>query len=110
VLTITFQDRDIECNEGAILRDVLVDAGVSPHNGRADTINCRGNGTCGTCAVEITGEVSERTRREYARLSVPPHTPESDLRLACQTRVEGDVSVRKYPGFWGQHTDREPEE
>lgn len=107
--TVTFRGREIECESDAILRDVLLDAGVSPHNGRANTLNCGGHGTCGTCAVAVTGEVSERGRRENVRLSVPPHDPDAGLRLACQTRVQGDVTVQKYPGFWGQHTDQERE-
>lgn len=105
--TVTVGDRTIDCEEGAILRDVLQRAGESPHNGRATLLNCRGHGSCGTCAVEVAGAVSDPTRRERTRLSVPPHDPESGLRLACQVRVEGDVTVRKYPGFWGQHTERE---
>lgn len=109
--TVSFDGVDIECAEGAVLRDVLRAAGHTPHNGRAETLNCRGLGSCGTCAVGLTSvddgdpPVSEPTLRECARLSFPPHTPESGLRLACQTRVYGDVVVEKYPGFWGQHVD-----
>ncbi|MFQ3283933.1 2Fe-2S iron-sulfur cluster-binding protein [Natronomonas sp.] len=107
--TVTFRDREIECETGAILREVLLKADMSPHNGRATLLNCSGHGTCGTCAVEVTGDVNARGRRESVRLSVPPHDADSNLRLACQTRVHGDVAVNKYPGFWGQHTDRDPE-
>ncbi|MFT4892009.1 MAG: ferredoxin [Halobacteriales archaeon] len=107
--TVTFRGREIECDEGAVLRDVLLEAGVSPHNGRSDTFNCGGHATCGTCAVAVSGDVSEAGRRERVRLSAPPHDADAGLRLACQTRVEGDVRVQKYPGFWGQHTDRDPE-
>lgn len=110
--TVAFEGSRIECPEGAILRDVLLAAGVSPHNGRADVLNCRGHGSCGTCAVEIDAAdgndpaVSDPTRRERTRLSFPPHSPESldvGLRLACQTRVYGDLLVTKHGGFWGQH-------
>jgi ferredoxin len=106
---VTVRGRDIECVEGALLREVLRDADLSPHNGRADVLNCRGHGSCGTCAVAVDGAVSDPTRRERIRLSVPPHDADDGLRLACQTRVEGDVTVEKYPGFWGQHTDSDPE-
>lgn len=106
--TVTFRGREIECDEGAILRDVLLEAGVSPHNGRANTLNCGGHGTCGTCAVEVTGDVDDAGGRERFRLSAPPHDPDAGLRLACQTRVRGDLTVRKYPGFFGQRTDRDP--
>lgn len=103
--TVRFRGTEIDCEEGAILRDVLLDAGESPHNGRADLLNCRGHGSCGTCAVAVDGPVSEPTRRERARLDFPPHDSDSGLRLACQTRVEGDLSVEKFDGFWGQHTE-----
>jgi ferredoxin len=85
---------------------------MSPHNGSADTLNCRGHGTCGTCAVDIRADtedaetdppVSDVGAVERGRLSVPPHDPESGLRLACQTRVYGDIAVTKHPGFWGHH-------
>ncbi len=109
--TVTFRGTETDCAEGAILREVLLDAGVSPHNGMAGVLNCRGHGTCGTCAVEIrdpgTGErsdaVSDPESVEAARLSVPPHDPDAGLRLACQTRVYDDITVTKHPGFWGQH-------
>lgn len=108
--TVTFRGQEIECEADAVLRDVLLEAGTPPHNGQANVLNCGGHGSCGTCAVDITGDVSDRGRRETVRLSVPPHDSDGGLRLACQTRVQGDVTVQKYPGFWGQHTDQDPEQ
>jgi ferredoxin len=101
--TVQFEGTEVECEQGALLRDVLLDAGESPHNGGSALLNCHGFGTCGTCAVEVEGEVSEPTRREQRRIRFPPHTPESGLRLACQTRVQGDLTVTKHERFWGQH-------
>ena len=114
--TVTFRGTEIDCAEGALLREVLLDAGVSPHNGTAEALNCRGHGTCGTCAVEIQdtddaagadteSTVSAPASIERVRLSVPPHDPDTGLRLACQTRVYDDITVTKYSGFWGQHID-----
>jgi len=104
--TVTVDGQEIECETGAILRDVLREADLSPHNGRAETLNCRGHGSCGTCAVAVSGAASEPTRRETVRLSVPPHDPDDGLRLACQTRIQGDVTVEKHPGFWGHHAEQ----
>jgi ferredoxin len=111
--TVRFRGTEIECSEGAVLRDVLLDAGVSPHNGSADALNCRGHGTCGTCAVEVESDsearpsISDVGAVERGRLVVPPHDPGSGLRLACQTRVYGDIVVTKHPGFWGHRVDSE---
>lgn len=88
-----------------MLRDALKAAGETPHNGLSDTLNCRGMATCGTCAVAVDGDVSDPTPQEERRLSFPPHDADSGLRLACQTRVHGDVVVEKHDGFWGQHVD-----
>jgi len=102
--TVTFEGETIECDEGDILRDVLLDAELSPHNG-PKLVSCHGLGTCGTCAVEIDEEVAEPTARERARLNFPPHSPERGLRLSCQIEVTDNLEVRKYDGFWGQRTE-----
>lgn len=122
--TIRFRGREIDCEEGEILRDALLGAGESPHNGASRHLNCRGHATCGTCAVEIRGAgegesegseardptaggaVSEQTGAERRRLSMPPHDPDAGLRLACQTEAFDDVEVRKHGGFWGQNVER----
>ena len=119
--TITFRssagkpDISFSATDGEILRTACLRRGlVSPHNGNARLINCRGLGTCGTCAVEIEGstadvpppiEPAQRNNVENLRLQFPPHgsTDQSPkLRLACQVQVRGDVVVTKRAGFWGQ--------
>jgi len=100
------QGKTIDCQPGENLRRVLVSAGVDLYNGQSKLINCRGIGSCGTCAVAIEllddGAVSDVNWRDRARRSLPPHDPSRDLRLACQTQVLGDIRVTKYDGFWGQ--------
>ena len=116
--TITWQTQSgtvtFEAHDGELLRTACLKRGnvVSPHNGRANLINCRGLGTCGTCAVHILeGRVwpVERNSVETLRLSLPPHnnssSSSSSLRLACQVQVKGDLTVTKRTGFWGQNTD-----
>lgn len=107
---VQFEGETIGCEDGERLRDVLLRAGKTPHNGNARWVNCKGFATCGTCAVRIEGKVTEKTRREQWRLSFPPHDPSSGLRLACQARVKGDLTVTKYSGFWGQDTARPREQ
>jgi ferredoxin len=100
--TITAQGKTFDCVSGANLRQELLNHGVALYNGGATVINCRALGTCGTCAVKITGSASPMTWREQTRLSLPPHSGQLDRRLACQVKVLGDISVTKLDGFWGQ--------
>ncbi len=106
--TVEFEDAtgertSVECTAGTTLRDALLAADLSVHNGPRP-VSCHGYGSCGTCAVAVEGAVDPATPagRERVRLSVPPHDPDTGLRLACQVTVDGDLLVRKGGGFWGQ--------
>ncbi len=104
--TIKAQGQVFECAVGANLRQVLLQQGIALHNDRSQIINCRGLGTCGTCAVQIEGAVSPPNWRDQTRRSLPPHSLAQNRRLACQTQVLGDIEVTKFDGFWGQ-SDRQ---
>ena len=93
--------QQIECVENENLRHVLMSANAGLYNGVARQIHCRGLGTCGTCAIEVSGSVSEMTPVERWRLNFPPHKKTRPLRLACQCRVLGDLEIRKRTGLWG---------
>ena len=105
--TVRFAGRSVECPAGANLRVVLLRARLPLYTRVARAVHCRGNGTCGTCAVRIEGPVSKPTPVELRRLRLPPHHPEAGLRLACQCSVQGDLVVTKHAGLFGQVTDRE---
>ncbi|MDX2212639.1 MAG: 2Fe-2S iron-sulfur cluster-binding protein [Oculatellaceae cyanobacterium bins.114] len=98
---VAAQGKIIDCSNGANLRQVLLQNGIELHNGQSSWINCRGIGTCGTCAVQIEGTVSEPNWRDTTRRSMPPHSLMQNRRLACQTQVLGDVKITKFDGFWG---------
>lgn len=100
--TVTVLGQTIKCENGANLRQFLLKHDIPLYNGKAKIINCRGIGSCGTCAVAIEGKVSPPNWKDRGRRSLPPHSKERDLRLACQTKVLGDIKVTKYNGFWGQ--------
>lgn len=102
---IIFKGREIPCKKGDNLRQILQNEKISPHNGQTKWFNCKGMGTCGTCAVKIKGEVSEMTTMEKWRLNFPPHQIEDGLRLACQCSVLDDLEVTKFEGFWGENVD-----
>lgn len=99
---VTVQGKTLICEDGTNLRQVLLEHDINLHNGQSKIINCRGIGSCGTCAVAIKGQVSPPNWKDRARRSLPPHTLEQNRRLACQTKVLGDIEVIKYSGFWGQ--------
>jgi ferredoxin len=99
---ISFKGSIIECKEGSNLRAILLRNNLSLYNGVAKYINCRGLGTCGTCALKIKGEVSPLTPVEKWRLNFPPHRESAGLRLACQCKVKGDLNLEKGRGLWGQ--------
>ena len=114
-VTVQFRGGQIRCNQGELLRTALLRNKMTPHNGRARIINCRGLGTCGTCAVAIAGVVSppQQNAVERGRLALPPFTNSaaSQLRLACQVRIEQQpaeepLRVTKFDGFWGQYVSK----
>ncbi|KAJ1635886.1 hypothetical protein T492DRAFT_963621 [Pavlovales sp. CCMP2436] len=56
--------------------------------------NCGGAGQCGTCRVEVSGDgCTPRTAVEQAKLKGKP----ASYRLACQTVVNGDITVTTKP-------------
>eukprot|EP00418_Pyrodinium_bahamense_P071584 CAMPEP_0179084038 /NCGR_PEP_ID=MMETSP0796-20121207/37982_1 /TAXON_ID=73915 /ORGANISM="Pyrodinium bahamense, Strain pbaha01" /LENGTH=182 /DNA_ID=CAMNT_0020781453 /DNA_START=67 /DNA_END=615 /DNA_ORIENTATION=+ len=106
---VRFRGITAEAFDGELLRSALLRRQLSPHNGNSKLINCRGLGTCGTCAVSISGPVEPVvwTAMEQFRLQLPPHrAPQSQqLRLACQCVVRGDLELQKFDGFWGEGTE-----
>ena len=104
--TIIYNSQRFIASVGQNIRSALQQHGVSVHNGQSSWFNCKGLGTCGTCAVEVNGEVSPIRSAERYRLQFPPHKLSTGLRLACQCKILGDVSIQKHTGFWG-HQRRE---
>jgi len=70
--------------------------GVDIYRFRGKLINCGGYGQCGTCVVEIVEgmeNLSPKTEFENRKLKKKP----DNYRLACQTIVNGEVSVNTKP-------------
>jgi ferredoxin len=105
---VRFAGAEVECDVGANLRRVLLEARLPLYNPPMKIIHCRGFGTCGTCAVKIEGDVSPMTSIERWRLGFRPHRADAGLRLACQCEVRGDLELTKFPGRWGQAVDEPP--
>jgi adenylate cyclase len=89
-LHILPDDRDVEIRKGQTILQASLKAGV-PH-----THACGGNARCTTCRVVVVDGVvgcSEPTWRESRVVRKLGFG--SSFRLACQTRVDGDVTIRR---------------
>lgn len=90
------EGRDVIAADGANLRLKAVENGIDLYKFVGKISNCGGYGQCGTCIVEI-GEgldrLSPRTDFENKRLQKKP----DNYRLACQTLVNGPVTVITKP-------------
>ncbi len=107
--TVNFvkEKKKIEVPEGANLRAEAMKAGVQVYPGIHQVLHCPGIGTCASCRVRIVKgadkNVSKQSFREKARLVLGPLTffarlgNEQELRLACQTKVLGDIDVETQP-------------
>lgn len=82
--------------DGANLRLEALQNGVDIYKLMAKMTNCGGVGQCGTCIVEVVEgmeNLSPKTDFETKKLKKKPET----YRLACQTVVNGPVSVKTKP-------------
>jgi ferredoxin len=109
--TINFvnEKKQIQVPEGADLRKEAMKAGVNLYNGFNGVgaglnklFNCHGFGHCGTCRVLITKGMenasprglTERMRMKFCMAFIGH---EDTMRLACRTKVYGDVDVVTKP-------------
>ncbi len=127
VIKFVKEKKEIEVPVGANLRTEAMKAGIHLNcilSGVSDEIdqavqtvskifNCHGFGACGTCRVKITAGIENTnpfTLREKMRLSAPLPLPvpdpvpnlaylgnEATMRLACMTKVMGDLTVESAP-------------
>jgi ferredoxin len=104
--TITFanEKKEIQVPAGANLRKEALAAGVALYPGIHKVANCHGMGTCGSCRVLVTKGMENTSSRgvlEAARLSVSLAYigNETTMRLACKTRVNGDITVTTCPSM-----------
>jgi ferredoxin len=97
------QNSDVEVGEGANLRRVALDSGIELYPGIHKYLNCRGLALCAKCAVSVKSgrdHCSPPGFREKLRLLLSYLTigrEEGEIRLACQTRVLGDMQVETTP-------------
>ena len=102
--TITFRSekKEIQVPAGANLRTDALRAGVQLYPGVHRVVNCHGFGQCGSCRVLIPKGMENTSPKgliESGRLAVSLAYigNEETMRLACQTRVNGDINVVTKP-------------
>ncbi|MCZ6792883.1 MAG: 2Fe-2S iron-sulfur cluster-binding protein [Planctomycetota bacterium] len=103
-ITFTREKKEVECETGANLREVAMRNGIQLYPGLKSLFNCRGRSACGECRVHVLKgleNVSSKGFREKARIGLSwfKFGHEDQVRLACQTRVEGDIEVLTQPSF-----------
>ncbi len=96
--TITFakENKEVIASQGSNLREKALQNKVDIYTLGGKLRNCGGYGQCATCIVEITEgmeNLSPKTDFELRRLKKKP----SNYRLACQTLVNGSVTVVTKP-------------
>ena len=119
LVKFTKENKEIEVPAGAVLRTEAIKAGINLNcgvNGYGKDINkfmnCKGLGMCGTCRVNITAGIentNKMTTREWMKFKTPVSVPpdpipclayvgnEETMRLACMTKVLGDIEVESGP-------------
>jgi ferredoxin len=95
-ITFVKEDQLVIAANGANLRQKAVENKIDIYTFKGKLTNCGGYGQCGTCIVEIVEgmeNLSEKTDFEQRKLRKKP----DNYRLACQTTVNGDISVKTKP-------------
>jgi ferredoxin len=96
VIKFVNENREVIVANGANLRFKALENNIDIYTFMGKLTNCGGYGQCGTCVVEVVeGEenLSPRTEVENRKLKKKPDT----YRLACQTLVNGPVSIKTKP-------------
>ena len=95
-ITFVKENKEVVAADGANLRQQALQNGIDIYTFKGKLTNCGGYGQCGTCIVEIVEgmhNLSPKTDFEQRKLKRKPDT----YRLACQTLVNGPVSVKSKP-------------
>ncbi|MEO0375030.1 MAG: 2Fe-2S iron-sulfur cluster-binding protein [Cyanobacteria bacterium P01_A01_bin.17] len=95
-LTFVNEGQEIFVSRGKNLRQEALDHSISIYKFKGKLMNCGGYGQCGTCVIEVVegmNNLSPRTEVEDRKLQRKP----SNYRLACQTLVQGNASIKTKP-------------
>lgn len=102
IINFVNEKKQVQVPEGTNLRKAAQQAGVQLYSFPHNIVNCHGFSACGSCRVLIRKGADHASRMgvmEKVRLntSLAYIGHESEMRLACQTTVEGDMDVETRP-------------
>jgi ferredoxin len=102
VVTFYNEHRAHEVDAGTNLREFMQRIHITPYSGLNILTNCRGHNFCGTCAIEIVDGKGAALRGQDEEATLVGNLAiakvvDKNLRLACQTRVTGDMVVKTHP-------------
>jgi len=97
-MTITFikENKEAIVAQGANLREKALENKIDIYTLKGKLTNYGGYGQCGTCVVEIVEGMENLSPKTDFEQKVLRKKPES-FRLACQTLVNGSISVKTKP-------------
>jgi ferredoxin len=114
-VTFVNEKKEVEVQPGANLRQEAAKAGVEIYRSLDRYVNCRGLGMCGTCSIlvkkgaEALGPKTLIEKLTLAR-SFASIGNENEIRLACQTKINGDCSIETKPpmNWYGENFWQKP--
>jgi ferredoxin len=95
-ITFVNEGKEVMAASGANIRVKAIENGIDLYTLMGKMMNCGGYGQCGTCVIAVTQgleNLSPRTDIETRRFKNKP----DNYRLACQSTLQGPVSVVTKP-------------
>ena len=99
------EKKEIEVPLGANLREVAMANGIELYPGIHAYANCGGKGLCHSCRVLCKNGTARNASRMgwwekvQSLLGAYAIGHEFEMRLSCQTTVEGDLEIETQPAF-----------
>lgn len=95
---------ELDVPQGANLRQCAMQHGVQLYRGIFQKLNCHGLGQCAECRVLVKKGMENTSKpnlieKARALLGFYRVGHEDEMRLACQTKVLGDIEVHTQPEF-----------
>jgi ferredoxin len=102
IVNFVNEKKEIQVPEGANLRKEAMRAGIQVYPGIHKVLHCPGIAQCGTCRVLITKGIENASpigflEKVRLKVSLARIGHEDTMRLSCQTRVMGDMTVETKP-------------